>query len=686
MSVATTVEQQLEQAISRTQEYLGGIQKRDGHWVGELEGDTILETEYLLALWWLGKRDKEKFRKLANYLLLKQLPSGMWNIYPGGPPETSASVKAYFALKLAGHNPHASYMVKAREAILDQGGIAKVNTFTKLYLAMLGQCDWGAVPAIPPETILIPQGAYFNIYEMSAWSRAMIVPLSIIWAHRPTRHVPAHLGIEELYVGGRRKFEAGLSFDKQFLTWRNLFLAGDKLCQFIERMPVKPLRKLALKKAETWMLKRLEKTDGLGAIFPAMVNSTLALVTLGYPMSHPKVVRGLKQVADLEIEEKDSIRLQPCFSPVWDTSWSIVALRASGLPADHPSIQRAGEWLLSKETRVVGDWYFKTRHRPPGGWYFEHRNDWYPDADDTCMVIRALANTRLRDETAKKAAMKRGLHWLLAMQNKTGGWASFDKDNDHEIYAKVPFADHNAMLDPACTDITTRMFETFAAIDFPRGHECVKRAMKFVKREQKPDGSWFGRWGVNYIYGTWQALSGLRAIGVDMQKPYVRRAVQWLKGVQNNDGGWGETPESYSDPERFKARGPSTASQTAWALLGLLAACESDSVAVERGIQWLLQRQNDDGTWTEDQFTGTGFPKVFYLKYHLYRVYFPLLALSTYNAQKQSVHTMPRAVMEPLELEPRSKRLSGMAPIRQALAEGLRLLRGSAPGQSRLKL
>src|ERR1051325_4306130 len=571
MSLTITVEQQLERSIRLTQEYLAGIQRQDGHWIGELEGDTILENEYIIALWYLGQHDREKFRKLANYLLLKQLPDGMWNIYPGGPPEISASVKAYFALKLAGHNPNATYMRKAREAILEMGGIAKVNTFTKLYLAMMGQCDWAAVPAIPPETILIPLGAYFNLYEMSAWSRAMLVPLSIIWAHRPTRRVPETLGIDELYVGGRNKFEIGLSFDRQFFTWRNLFLAGDKLCQFIEKMPATPLRRLALKKAEKWLLKRLENSDGMGAIFPAMVNSVLALTSLGYPCSHPKVVRGLKQLADLEIEDKDSIRLQPCFSPVWDTAWSIVALRSSGVAADNPALQRAGEWLLSKETRIVGDWYYKTRHRPPSGWYFEYRNDWYPDVDDTCMVIRALANVRVRDEAAKQAAMKRGLNWMLAMQNKTGGWASVDKDNDHEIYAKVPFADHNAMLDPACTDITARIFETFAAIDFPHDNEGVKKALKFIKREQKTDGSWFGRWGVNYIYGTWQALCGLAAIGQNPQKPYIHRAVLWLKSIQNSDGGWGETCESYVDPDKHKGKGPSTASQTAWALLGLMA-------------------------------------------------------------------------------------------------------------------
>ncbi|MSR65634.1 MAG: squalene--hopene cyclase [Verrucomicrobiae bacterium] len=678
MSLDTTVQQQLDRSIRSTQQYLLGIQKSDGHWVGELEGDTILETEYMIFLWYIGRRDKEKFRKLANYLLLKQQPNGVWSIYPGGPTDVSASVKAYFALKLAGHNPNATYMRKAREAILKLGGIAKVNTFTKLQLALMGQCDWRAVPAIPPETILIPQGAYFNIYEMSAWSRAMIIPLSIIWAHRPTRPVPEHLGISELYVGGRENFEHDLSFDKQLFTWRNVFLAGDKLCQFIEKMPAKPLRKMALRKAEAWMLKRLEKSDGVGAIFPGIIYSSLALITLGYPMTHPKVTRGIKQVADLEIEEKDSIRVQPCFSPVWDTAWSITALRESGVNANDPVLQKAGEWLLSKETRAVGDWYYKTKHRPAGGWYFEYRNDWYPDVDDTCMVVRALAKVKLRDESAKRAAMKRGTQWILSMQNTSGGWASFDKDNDHEIYAKVPFADHNAMLDPACTDITARILETFKAIDFPRDHECIRKAFKFIKREQKPDGSWFGRWGVNYLYGTWEALCGLSAIGTDMDKPFIRRAVAWFKSVQNADGGWGETPESYADPENFKAKGPSTASQTAWALLGLLAAGEAESIAVERGIQWLMQRQNPDGTWTEDQFTGTGFPKVFYLRYHLYRIYFPLLALSTYYQAKHFGRLAPHEVAQPLELEARSKRVHAMVPLRQAVVDGWRALRGNA--------
>ena len=625
-------------AIRGAQQYLLHRQHPEGHWVAELQGDTILESEYILLLQFLGRRDPEKLRKLTNYIRRCQHPEGHWSIYPGGPPDVSASVKAYFACKLAGYTGEEPFLRRARRAILSQGGVVRCNTFTKLYLSMFGQYDWQGVPTIPPETILLPKWFYFNIYNMSSWSRAMLVPLAVMNAKKPHRPVPDGAHIDELFVEGRDRKRLRLLWDKKPLTWRNVFLVVDKILKLYDACPVKPFRRLALQRSLAWLLEREENSGGLGAIFPAMTHAIMAYKCMGLPDDHPAIQKELKELAAFEIEEDDAVRLQPCVSPIWDTALVINSLVDSGYPAEGEAVRRAAEWLLSKQTTRKGDWAVKTPGVEPGGWYFEMENEYYPDVDDTVMVLMALYKAYCPSgehwsEAPERArqAMQRGLEWVFAMQNHDGGWGSFDKDNNKTLFQYVPYADHNAMLDPSSADITARTLEMCSYYSIGRSDPRVQRAIAYLYRQQEPEGCWFGRWGVNYLYGTWQVLRGLGRIGEDMSRDRIRRAVRWLHAVQNEDGGWGETCASY-DPEHPKGVGPSTPSQTAWALMGLFNAGDLDSPFVRRGLSYLLRCQDGHGTWEEEWFTGTGFPRVFYLRYHYYRHYFPLWSLAQYHA------------------------------------------------------
>jgi squalene-hopene/tetraprenyl-beta-curcumene cyclase len=647
---ATIAATGLETAIAGAQEWLLDQQAGDGHWCAELEGDTILESEYLIYLHFIDKLNPETVRKAANYIRSKLLPGGGIAIFPGGPMELSASVKAYLALKMAGDPVGAPHMAKTREAIRAAGGITRCNTFTKIYLAMVGLYPWDGCPAIPPELILLPKWFSFSIYNMSAWSRAMLVPLSIIHAHQPVKPLPGECQLDELWVGGREKANTRLPRDARAFTWRNFFLIVDVWLKIYERYRLTPLRKFALRAAERWVIEHGRTPGGLGAIFPAMANYVMSLRTVRYTNDSQWVAHGIRELQRLEIEDRDTLRLQPCFSPVWDTALSINALSESGLPANHPALQRAVRWLLDKEVRRPGDWRVKhsESHRytepnkPVGGWFFEYHNEFYPDVDDTIMVLQALNRVQTPFDREKSAAIRRGIRWVLGMQGRDGGWASFDKDNDKWLFTQVPFADHNAMIDPSTSDITARVLETLSHFGFTREDKCVRRAVSFLKRDQCADGSWIGRWGSNYIYGTWQVLRGLRTIGEDMRLPYIRRAVAWLKTTQNVDGGWGETLCSYDDPQ-FKGLGESTASQTAWAIMGLISAGEVNSPEVDRGVQFLIDNQEIAGTWDEQAYTGTGFPRVFYLRYHYYRHYFPLMALGLYARQKlQGFPPVPR--------------------------------------------
>lgn len=644
-SARSNRERELAAAIERSQQYLLSLQKPDGYWICELIVDATLVADMVAFHHWNGKVDKTWQRKAVTHIFSLQLPDGGWNIFHGGPAEINATVKCYLALKLAGIPVTHPRMLKAREMALNLGGVPRLNTFSKLYLALLGLFPWKYVPTIPCEVLLLGKWFHVNFWEMSNWTRAMLVPLAIINHFKPTRR-PGNVDLDELYPEGYHERDLRLARDPEWLTWRNFFLWLDKVHKFAElwaQAGIHPFRRRALKKAEQWMLERFEGSDGLAAIFPAMLNSLIALKALGYPDDHPEVIRATQKLKELEHETEHSVRIEPCLSPVWDTAIVSICLRESGLPPDHPALARAGEWLISKEIRFRGDWIYKNPAPvEPSGWAFEFENKWNPDVDDTAMVLLALRLIPTRDPRRRDECFQRGLRWMLSFQCKDGGWAAFDKDCTKNILEKVPFADHNAMLDPECADITARILELMGRERFRLDHPQVQRALAYLRSQQHPDGSWYGRWGVNYIYGTWQVLRGLRALGYPMNEPWLLKARDWLESVQHEDGGWGERCNTYDDPV-FKGRGPSTASQTAWALMGLCTFDDPHRPSVQQGIEYLIRTQNPDGSWTEEETTGTGFPKVFYLKYDMYRNAWPLLALATYHQVLTGRGPAPRA-------------------------------------------
>lgn len=627
----------VDEAIRIARSHLLALQNDDGHWCGELEGDTILESEYVLLMHVLGRGDDPTARKACAYLRKKQLPDGGWTHYEGGPTEVGGSVKAYFALKLAGDDPGSEPMTRARRAILERGGIEACNSFTKIQLAIFGQYTWSRCPAVIPEMILLPKWFPFNIADMSAWSRTIVVPLSIVWACKPAVTVPPGRGIEELHVGGvssRWSLEAVNPNAKSLKAWLwSLFFAVvSGFFNLVESVGINPLRRRALDKAKAWTLARLEDSDGLGAIFPPIVNTILALRALGFGPDDPVVASQIAELERLAIDDGETVRLQPCVSPVWDTAIAVHVLRASGTDAQDPRLLRAGRWLLDRECTRLGDWADKVRGARPGGWFFEYRNAFYPDTDDTAQVLTALSGLRYAaamDEDRRRAAIRRGLDWLLAMQNDDGGFGAFDRGCTKEFLTYVPFADHNAMIDPSCEDITGRALETFHALGLPPSHRAVTRAIAFLRARRGADGTWYGRWGTNYLYGTWLAAWGLSRAGSDAFASEIGEAAAWVRSVQNDDGGWGETQASYDDPAS-KGRGPSNASQTAWALMTLFASGDFGSESVARGVDYLTATQRSDGSWCDATWTGTGFPRVFYLRYHLYDDTFPLLALATF--------------------------------------------------------
>lgn len=616
-------------ATDAARRFLFSAQSEEGFWCGELQADSTLESDYILLHALLGTGDEERVAKAARYVLEHQNADGGWSIFHGGPSNVSASVKGYFGLKLAGYKADHPALQRARKKILELGGVTQVNTFTKIYLCFFGQYDYYSVPAIPPEIVLFPNWFWFNIYEISSWSRAILVPLSIAYAKKPFKKIPAEMGVEELFLHGRSPADMRLKWSRRLVSWRNFFLVLDRLTHWFEAVHVRPLRSIAIRRAEKWMLARMEMSDGLGAIYPAMMNAIIALRCLGYSVDDPQFIRALDEFEALGIEEEETFRMQPCKSPVWDTAIAAFALAESGVPGNEPRLVAAADWMLKKQVTHKGDWCVKNQQAEPAGWYFEFNNEFYPDVDDTVMVMLALSRVDHPNERYHHESVERALRWVLSMQCREGGWASFDRDNTRMVFQYVPFADHNAMLDPPTADITGRVLEMLASHGYSRQDRAVERAIEFLRRNQEADGSWFGRWGVNYIYGTMQVLRGLEAMGVDNHEPYIQQAAEWLRMVQNSDGGWGEACDSYDDPNT-KGIGPSTPSQAAWAVLGLLAAGDTRSDSAARGIAWLLRTQRKDGGWDEQNFTGTGFPRVFYLAYHLYRNYFPLLALTTY--------------------------------------------------------
>ena len=622
----------LHAAITRSQAFLLTEQKPEGYWVGELMVDATLVSDTISYHHWRGDVDPAWQRKAANHILRMQLPDGGWNIYHGGPAEVNATIKAYLALKLAGLPITDPRMLRAREMARSLGGVPRMNTFSKLNLALLGLYPWKYVPTIPCEVILIGKWFHVNFHDMSTWTRSMIVPLAIINHFKPTHPVKVHL--DELYPEGYHERDLALAPDPERFTFRNFFLWLDKLHKFAElwaQAGIHPFRRRALKKAEQWMLERFEGTDGLAAIFPGIVNSLIAMKALGYPDDHPQIKRAEATLAKHAHEDQDTWRVEPCLSPVWDTVITMICLAESGVDPHHPKLVKAAHWVMDREIRFRGDWIYKnTADVEPSGWVFEFDNKWNPDVDDTAMVLLALRHIPTDDLKRRDECFARGLKWMMTFQCKDGGWAAFDKNCTKSILEKVPFADHNAMLDPECADITARILELLGYESWDPKHPQIEHALEYLRSQQEEDGSWYGRWGVNYIYGTWQVLRGLRALRLDMNQPWLLQARDWLESVQHEDGGWGERCNTYDDPV-FKGQGPSTASQTAWALMGLLAMDDTSRASIQRGIDYLVRTQNPDGSWTEDETTGTGFPKVFYLKYDMYRNTWPLLALATYK-------------------------------------------------------
>ncbi len=645
-------------AIGLTADWLAKRQAADGHWRGPLEGDTILESEYLLILAWAGRLDEPHVTGAAQRILREQLPGGGWAIYPGGPVDVSASVKAYLALKILGHDKQSEPLVRARRAIAAAGGPWAVNSFTRFYLALLGQMSYDACPAVPPEMVLLPSWLPINLDRVSAWSRTMIVPLSLIWAFKPVRRLEPGRGIAELFSPEdlRRGPPATGGND----AWARFFRVVDRVVKACDAFGIRPLRSRAVSECRRWMLERFDGSDGLGAIFPPIVWSIVALRAMGCDDDSPEVQECWRQLSRLVENEPDgSTRVEPCRSPVWDTAITLRALsdaRAAGDAAGR--LDDAVDWILANEVRGRGDWTRSAAKVAPSGWCFQYANRFYPDVDDTAMVLIALSTWRASVAESQPAdaamarrldrvdaAMARARAWVEAMQNSDGGWAAFDRDNNCELLCKVPFADHNAMIDPSSPDLAGRVLEAFGKLGLRVGHPSVDRAIQYLRDQQRADGSWYGRWGINYVYGTWQAIEGLRLVGLSADDPAVAAAADWLVAHQQGCGGWGETPESYAD-DRLAGKGPPTASQTAWALAGLVAAGRHDSRAARRAVQWLVGRQESDGGWLEPEFTGTGFPKVFYLRYHYYPIYFPLMALARWcSAQREAAQpadTLPR--------------------------------------------
>ena len=617
-------------SIRKTRSYFLSRQHKDGYWWYELESNATMTSEYLMLLRFLGLKDDKREQKMANHILRHQRSDGTWSIHYGGEGDLSTTIEAYFALKLAGFPASDERLQKAKAFILERGGVEASRVFTKIFLALFGEFDWKAIPSIPLEINLLPHWFPISIYNLSSWARSTIVPLSIVLEIKPLAHVRESEKIGELFKD-RSKRPPITAKRLPFLSWKRFFLVLDSVIKIMERFPLRPLRKMAMKYTESWILEHQEKTGDWGGIQPAMINSVLALAALGYDRSREHFRKGLEALERFTVESDDELLLQACISPVWDTALTALGLLYSGMDKDHPSLIDACQWLASKQIFEKGDWSIKRPGLSPGGWAFEFQNDWYPDVDDTAVVLMLL--NRFEDEgLILRENKERALRWILGMQGKDGGWGAFDVDNNMRIFNQLPFGDLEAMIDPSSPDLTGRVLELIGPLGYGLSSEVVKRALVFLKRTQEQDGSWWSRWGVNYINGTWSVLMGLGSIGEDMTKPYIRKAVAWLKNMQRQDGGWGECCESYEKPG-MKWQGENTPSQTAWAILALIAAGEGASEQAVRGINYLLATQNTDGTWDEEAFTGTGFPKYFMINYHNYRNCFPLMALGKFLSQ-----------------------------------------------------
>jgi squalene-hopene/tetraprenyl-beta-curcumene cyclase len=623
---------QVADAIAASQQYLLSIQNPAGYWWAELESNVTITAEVVLLHKIWGTDQGRPLHKVETYLRQQQRQHGGWELYYGDGGELSTSVEAYMALRLLGVPATDPAMIRAKAFILQRGGISKTRIFTKLHLALIGCYNWRGIPSLPPWIMLLPKAFPVNIYEMSSWARSSTVPLLIVCDRKPVFITNPTINLDELYAEGvdQVRWELPQSGD-----WTDLFLTLDQGFKLAESLNLVPFREEGIKAAEKWILERQEATGDWGGIIPAMLNSMLALRCLDYDRNDPIVERGLQAIDNFVIETENSYRVQPCVSPVWDTAWAMRALIESGFAPDYSAVVKAGEWLLQKQILDYGDWAVKNRQGKPGAWAFEFDNRFYPDVDDSAVVVMALHLVKLPNEKIKQAAIARAVNWIASMQCKPGGWAAFDLDNDQDWLNSIPYGDLKAMIDPNTADVTARVVEMLGACDLSIDSYNLERSLTYLLREQETEGCWFGRWGVNYIYGTSGVLSALALINPQKHKLSIERGAAWLIGCQNPDGGWGETCRSYDDPS-LKGKGNSTASQTAWALIGLLAAGEATGQlaleVIERGIDYLVATQQPDGTWFEADFTGTGFPCHFYLKYHMYQQYFPLIALGRYQA------------------------------------------------------
>lgn len=621
------VEGGLEGVILDAREALKERQGSDGHWVFELEADVTITSEHVMLHHYLDEIDPEIERGMAAYLREEQGAHGGWALFEAGEPDLSASVKAYFALKLAGDEAGAPHMRAARELILSLGGAAQANVFTRIGLALFGQVPWRAVPVMPVEIMLLPRWFPFHIEKVSYWSRTVIVPLLILMALRPRAKNPRGVDIRELFTTPPEK-ERNYVTSPKGARLGPAFVTLDRALRRVEGRLPKGARARAIRAAVDFLLPRLNGEDGVGGIYPAMAATMMALRALGYAPDHPacETIRGAIRKL---VTTGERTYCQPCLSPVWDTSLAMHALMEAGERAgDGQVLDRAAGWLLDREIKDVrGDWAWRRPSLEPGGWAFQYRNDHYPDVDDTAVVVMALHRA---DPDRHRESLERAAAWIEGMQSRDGGWGAFDVDNNREYLNAIPFADHGALLDSSTVDVTARCVGMLAQLGYAPDHPAVRRGVDFIKREQEADGSWFGRWGVNYIYGTWSALAALNAVGEDLQGEPVRRAVAWLEAQQRPDGGWGEDCATYEPARRGETKG-STPSQTAWALLGLMAAGDVESEAVRRGVAYLEHAPREGARWAERLWTGAGFPRVFYLKYHGYAAYFPLWALARYR-------------------------------------------------------
>ncbi len=642
------------ETLDRARDHLLGLQQPGGWWQGELETNVTMDAEDLLLREFLGLHDDKQVDAAARWIRSKQRADGTWANFYGGPGNLSTTVEAYVALRLAGDEPDAAHMRAARGWILAEGGVEATRVFTRIWLALSGLWSWDELPVIPPELIYLPAWFPLNIYDWGCWARQTIVALAVVQSFRPSRPLP--FTIDELRAGITPSRPADDAWARAFNALDKALHVYDArlkdrssaLAAITTRSDERPaarrrrgraaaaVRRAALRRCAEWIIARQERDGCWGGIQPPWVYSLMALNLLGYSLDHPVMARGLASLDRFTITEDSPQgpvrRLEACQSPVWDTVLTMIALADAGLPPDHPALVNSARWVLGEEIRGPGDWQVRRPDTAPGGWSFEFDNDVYPDTDDTAEVVLALRRVHPVPGQGvpgrSQAAIDRGLRWLAGMQSKDGGWGAFDADNTRQLINKLPFCDFGAVIDPPSADVTAHIVEAFAA-EGRAGEPAVRRGVVWLLRNQEPDGSWFGRWGANYIYGTGAVLPALIAAGVKASKPAIRRAVAWLEAHQNDDGGWGEDLRSYGDPT-LAGRGPSTASQTAWALLALLAAGEHGSEAAERGVRWLAQTQRPDGSWDEPQYTGTGFPGDFYINYHLYRLAFPVSALGRY--------------------------------------------------------